>query len=185
MAAAVLEPHFDAVRDVFVEFEPEPGVKLDALRQTRFVVDPDAHDSPRHFARCRDDGKLIKFAPEAAQLDLETLTAITAHEFGHAADFAYPGRWVATRDKKARWIGEGGSWHYDRQGNAEWRPERGNQGKLVRRYQQLWHERGDDQIEWSADSIAFAVTGIQVYYCGPCMLQCFDAAGAARPGGLR
>ena len=180
MAAAVLEPHFDAVRDVFVEFEPEPAFKLDALRRTRMVVDYKAHDTDRHYAMCRDDGLLIKMAPEAVDLNLKTLTAIIAHEFGHAADFAYPGRWVPTKGRRAAWIGEGGSWR-----NGEWRPESGKSGKRIRTWQRLWHERDDDQVEWGADSIAYAVTGMKIRYCGPCMLQCFDAAGSARPRGLR
>lgn len=183
VAAAILEPHFDAVRDAFVDFEVEPGQRLDALRRTRFIVDDDVHDTERHYAMCRDDGLLIRVAPEAVSLDIETLTAILAHEFGHAADFAYPGRWVATRGKKARWIGEGGSWSYDK-GKAVWQPERSKNGRRARRYQRLWHQRNDDQIEWSADSIAYAVTGLKISYCGPCMLQCFSGANV-RPGGLR
>jgi hypothetical protein len=184
LAAAVIEPHFDAVRDVYAGFEPEPGKRLTTLKRTRFVVEPGVHDSERHYAMCRDDGLLIKVAPEAAQLDLETLTAVLAHEFGHAADFAYPGRWVPSRGKRAIWIGEGGCWHYDQHGNAEWRPQKGNDGRRVRKWQSLWHERDDDQVEWSADSIAYTVTGLKIQYCGPCLLQCFGA-GAARPAGLR
>lgn len=185
VAAAVLEPHFDAVRDVFVEFEPEPGENLAELRRTRLVVDPGVRDTSRHYGMCRDDGRMIKLAPQAADLDLETLTAIIAHEFGHAADFAYPGRWVPARERRASWIGEGGTWYYDDQGNAEWRAEPGRNGKRIRRWQCLWHERDADQVEWAADSIAYAVTGMKIRYCGPCMLQCFSAQGRARPKGLR
>jgi hypothetical protein len=184
IAAAVLEPHFDAVKDTFVEFEPEPGESLSTLRRTRFVVDSSVHDTPRHFAKCRDDGLLIKLAPQSVTLDLETLTAILVHEFGHAADFAYPARWVSAKGHPAAWVGEGGSWHYDSQGNARWREDRGDEAKRIRRWQQLWHERSDDQVEWSADSIALAVTGLRVSYCGPCMLQCFEG-GQGRPKGLR
>lgn len=185
VAAAVLEPHFDAVRDVFVEFEPEPGQKLDALRRTRMVVDPDVHDSKRHYAMCRDDGLLIKLAPESATLDLDTLTGIITHEFGHAADFAYPGRWAFSRGLPAVWIGEGGTWYRSASGARQWREESGKEAKRIRRWQRLWHERDDDQVEWAADAIAYAVTGLKIRYCGPCMLQCFSSSGRARPRGLR
>jgi hypothetical protein len=184
VAAAILEPHFEAVKDTFVDFEPEPGERLTLLRSTRLVVDPDVHDSPRHYAQCRDDGLLIKLAPESVALDLETLTAILVHEFGHAADFAYPARWVAVKGQPASWVGEGGSWYYDSQGNARWQQDSGKEARRIRRWQSLWHDRSDDQVEWSADSIAQAVTGLQVRYCGPCMLQCFSGDGG-RPKGLR
>lgn len=184
VAAAVLEPHFDAVRDTFADFEPEPGERLQKLRKTRLVVDADVHDTPRHYAMCRDDGLLIKVAPESLALELGTLTAILVHEFGHAADFAYPARWVPQKGRPASWVSEGGSWHRDAKGKPEWREETGKGARRVRRWQQLWHERSDDQIEWSADSIAFAVTGMRVRYCGPCMLQCFSGA-QGRPRGLR
>jgi len=184
VAAAILEPHFDAVKDTFVEFEPEPDQSLSILRRTRFVVDPDVHDTPRHYAMCRDDGLLIKVAPESIGLDLETLTAILVHEFGHAADFAYPARWVPSKGRAACWIGEAGSWRYDVQGNATWHEETGKEAHRIRRWQNLWHHRSDDDIEWAADSIAYAVTGMRVRYCGPCMLQCFSGA-STRPKGLR
>ena len=184
VAAAVLEPHFDAVKDTYVEFRPEPGERLSILRRTRFVVDPAVHDTSRHYAMCRDDGLLIKLAPEAVTLDLETLTAILAHEFGHAADFAYPGRWVPVKGEAAAWVGEGGCWHRDAQGNVQWHEDRGKEAQRIRRWQRLWHDRSDDQVEWSADSIAFAVTGLPVQYCGPCMLQCFSGT-KGRPRDLR
>jgi hypothetical protein len=184
VAAAILEPHFDAVRDTFADFEPEPGVRLSVLRRTRFVIDPSVHDTPRHYGMCRDDGLLMKFAPEIVALDLEPLTAILSHEFGHAGDFAYPARWVTAKGKPAVWVGEGGSWHRDNQGNAQWREQQGKEAQRIRRWQNLWHDRSDDQVEWAADSIAFTVTGIRVRYCGPCMLQCFSGTGG-RPEGLR
>jgi hypothetical protein len=168
IAACVLSPHFDAVRDVFAAFEPEPGVKLSLLRHTRLVVTAAARNGERHYARCRDDGRLIELAPEAVDdLDHEQLVAMTAHEFGHAADFAYPGSWVLmdprSRARYAVWLGD----RDDRAG---------------RRWRRIWHDRSDDEIEWSADAIATAVTGIDIGYCGPCMIQCFS--GPPRPAGL-
>ena len=166
VAAAVLEPHFFAVRDAFLEFEPEEGRPLSRLKRTRMVVDPSVHDSPRHFAAARDDGLLILLAPEAASLELESLVAILVHEFGHAADFAYPANWIMVRrGEPAVWIGD-------------------RTDKPARKWRRMWSQRSDDQMEWAADSIAEAVTGMKVEYCGPCMLQCFSG-GKSRPAGLR
>lgn len=165
VAAAVLEPHFAAVRDVFAGFEPAPGVTLTKLRKTYLVIDPNLHATPQRFAACRDDAALIKLAPEAMELEHDQLVAILCHEFGHAADFAYPGDWVMLeRDEPAVWVG-------------------GREDRYTRRWRRLWHERNDDQVEWSADAIAWAVIGKPVRYCGPCMIQCF--AGISRPPGLR
>lgn len=182
-AAVLLTPHFDAVRDIFARFEPEPGESLDRLKRTRLVVDDSVRDSSRHYAACRDDGMLIKLAPESLDLGVDQLTAILAHEFGHAADFAYPGRWFAIRDDPAVWLSEGGAWVREPSGERAWVPESGAEAKHVRRWQRLWHQRSDDQVEWAADSIAYAVTGVKIGYCGPCMLQCFS--GQSRPAGLR
>lgn len=166
VAAAVLEPHFFAVRDAFIDFEVEPGRNLSRLKRTRMVVDPGVHDSPRHFAQCREDGLLIKLAPEAADLPVETLVAILVHEFGHATDFAYPGNWVTpARGQDALWIGD-------------------RTDKPARKWRRLWLERSDDQVEWAADAIATSVTGLEVQYCGPCLVQCFSG-GKPRPEELR
>jgi hypothetical protein len=164
IAATVLTPHFDAVRDVFVEYQPVNGTGLGKLRHTRLLVDSAMHDGGRHFAGCRQDGMLIKIAPEAIELPIETLVAILAHEFGHAADFAYPGRWATQRDQPATWIERDG-------------------GRRMRAWRKAWNERTDDQMEWDADSIAWCVTGRHIGYCGPCHLQCFG--DHPRPTGLR
>ena len=91
-----------------------------------------------------------------------------SHELGHAADFSYPGCWVVldprTDRRRALWLG--------------WREDRD-----ARRWRRMWYERDDDEVEWAADAIAQAVTGIPVTYCGRCMLQCFS--GIPRPSGLR
>jgi len=168
LAAAVLEPHFDAVRDVFAEYRPNGGNPLKKLCKVQLIVDEAVRDSPRHYAACRTDGKYIILAPQAAELPLETLVAIITHEFGHAADFMYPGMWVSPDrgDEEAIWIG-------DRE------PD-----KYTRKWFKLWNQRSDDQVEMAADSIAYTVTGMPITYCGPCMLQCFSGQ-KARPRGLR
>lgn len=179
IVAAVLQPHFAAVRDVFASFPPAPGVTLGKLHKTRFIIDPKIRRGGtklpgcdcRHFAACRDDGLLMLFAPEFIELPTETLVAILAHEFGHAADHAYPAHWYMPGAGPARaiWIGQ-------------------EDTKRHRAWQRVWRDRNSsdrrDQIEWAADGIAEAITGKSIGYCGDCMLQCFDA-GAERPEGLR
>lgn len=169
IAYSILGPHFDAVRDTFARFSPTKGWVLDRLHAVKLVVTREAYAAPRNYARCREDGRLIELAPQAADVEHETLVAILSHEMGHAADFAYPGCWVLLGDspseRRAVWIGE-------------------RDDKPARRYRRLWHERNKDQIEWSADAIAEKVTGLKVRYCGDCMLQCFTGS-AVRPAALR
>jgi hypothetical protein len=170
MAASIIQPYFDAVRHTFSSFVPDDNDgHLKKLARVRFVVDPDIHDTPRHFAATRDDGIHMMFAPQIVDLSTETLIAIIVHEFGHAADFSYPGRWVTppSGTKKAIWI-----------------PDEDEDLKQSRQWKKLWNTRGRDQIEWAADGIAFTVTGMKLEYCGDCMLQCFSG-GTTRPKGLR
>jgi len=170
IAASVVMPHFCAVQDAFAEFEVEPGVKLVKLAKVKFVIDPKIHDKPRHFAATFEDGRSMVFAPEIVDLPFETLVAILAHEFGHAADFAYPARWFMA--------GGGPS-------TASWIPERKTDSRLFRQWDKTWTGRNRDQVEWAADGIAQAVTGQTLTYCGDCMLQSFSGCGVERPKGLR
>lgn len=165
MASFVIAPSFDAVRDVFDQACSKfDGIAL--VTDVRLVINPERHDTERHFAACAVNGKRIEIAPEAADLPLETLTAILAHELGHACDFLNPGRWeFAGRDKPAKWVPEAAS--ADRKKAA----------------QRRWLNRDDDEIEFWADSIAYALTGKKIGYCGPCLIQCFG--GVERPRGLR
>jgi hypothetical protein len=166
---AIMRPHFDAVQDDFVGWRNvTTQTQLGRLRKTKFVIDPEMHDTERHFAACRDDGMLIHFAPQIVDLPVETLVAIVAHEFGHAADHAYPAYWIlpSAGPGKAQWLGT---------------PPDTKHG---RRWQRLWRERSPDQIEWAADGIAQAVTGRKLGYCGNCLIQCYKG-GIERPAGLR
>lgn len=165
-AAAILLPHFDAVRDTFSEFETEDG-RLEKIDRVKFLIDSDYHDSERHFAACRTDGKLIYFAPQIVKLKHESVVAIIAHELGHAADFLYPAHWMTALDGEAvpaKWIGEPTS-------------------STVLGWRRIWEERSPDQVEWAADAIAYRIIGKKIGYCGPCMIQCFS--GKPRPRGLR
>lgn len=164
LAFAVIEPHFDAVRDHFAEHEVEPGKRLSRVLETRLLVSEHIRDRQRRYAATRTDGLLMVIAPEAAALPIEQLVAIIAHEFGHAADFLYPGRFLGRRNEPAVWVPKG--------------------AKKEAQLQRLWLQRSDDQIEWDADSIAMLVTGQAITYCGDDLLQCFGG-GVARPAGLR
>lgn len=171
----ILEPHFHAVRDTFAAHVPNgAGRPLGELSKTEFFVDQAVRTSDRHFAACREDGRLIVLAPQAVDLDLDTLVAILAHEFGHAADFAYPGDWMllhpGEEEQHVIWV-------------------RGLDDPRANRWRSsLWRERGRDEIEMTADAIAEAVTGQRIMYCGGCTLQCFhgpEVKHTRRPEGLR
>lgn len=167
-AAVALQPYFEAVRERFAAFDPGDG-KLQKLERLAMWVDERVRDSPRHFAGCRDDGSVILVAPQLAELPEDTVLAILCHEAGHAADFSYPAAWeLVSRDEPARWMGEIKPGKLDRQSRKRLR---------------AWHDRTQDQVEWTADAICHAVLGKRIGYCGPCYLQCFD--GPPRPDGLR
>jgi hypothetical protein len=154
--ALTIEPYFDAVKDRFASYSPEPGKRLTKVDSVVYVVEPSVHDSPRHFAACREDGGLILLAPEVVDLDLETFLAITGHEFGHACDFLYPAQWVTNGDStaKAIWIGA-------------------RSDKRARQWFGIWNSRSRHQVEVAADSIARTVLGKPIHYCGECNVQCF------------
>ena len=160
-AYAVLEPYFVAMREIYI------GVGLTRTKRTGLYVAPWVHDSPRHFAACRDDGLALVLAPEAAELPEPTLVAILGHEFGHATDFLYPAEFVLGTERavhrRARDDGDDVQW-------ARWA--------------KAWDKRDADVVEKTADGIAELVTGAPIGYCGPCLLQAFNR-GVARPQGLR
>lgn len=157
----LLEPYFLAERERCLEFG------LDRCRRIRMVCD-DVHDTERHFAGCREDGLLIALAPELLEQPPETICAIIAHEFGHAADFLYPGEFVFRGDdrpagRRRREDFKDSQWH-------AWLRD--------------WRRRDSDLVERSADAIAHAVHGVRYGYLGPCQLQTFGET-ARRPLGLR
>jgi hypothetical protein len=155
VAAQVILPVYDAVRDVFADEVPRVG-------STKLVVTNEVRDSERHYAGCREDGSQILVAPEAANLSGEQLVAILAHELGHAADFLYPA-----------------CWRFRGRAPAEFKEPKRKKLAALR----SWHARSDDEVELMADAIAWAITGQKITYCGPCLVQCFS--GIERPRGLR
>ena len=119
LAAAALEPYWRAVQDTYVECEVEPGYRLERLRRPRVGVGAGVHDSGRHYARCYDSGLLIEIAPECVDLPLEYFLPIVSHEFGHAADYAYPGCWIVPNGAR---------------GEAVWIPRAEQNSKQARRW---------------------------------------------------
>lgn len=185
---AVLQPYFDEVRNIFASFSPAKGMKLAKLKKTKFLVDAKVGRGGtklphcaggRHFAATRDDGLLMYIAPRLVELPEENVVAILSHEFGHAADHAYPAHFIMPPGGpgKAIYIG-----HDDTKRHRDWR--------------RLWRNRSLDQIEWAADGIAEAVTGCEIGYAGDCMIQSFTGMALCvgdstcpppvrRPAGLR
>jgi hypothetical protein len=158
-ALAILEPYFVAVREQFLE------AGLTRLERLHLRSSWDMHDTPRHFAACREDGSEVLVAPELAELSVETVCAILAHECGHAADFCYPGQFILRGSRLERY---------------------GEQERESKRWRQIlrgWKQRDDDAVELTADAIAETVLGIPIGYRGPCLLQSFG--GTPRPLGLR
>lgn len=191
-AATILQPHFDAVRDIFCAYTPEgasgPLVKL---AHVKFIVSPEMHDTERHYAATRTDGALMVLAPEMVDLPLDALVAILGHEFGHAADMAYPGCWTWPFDRAGRchWVGDEPA---DRatayraafgSRSARSRTARDDEAPAAN-WMRSWEDRSNDSIEWAADGICEAVTGHRPRYCGPCLIQSFEC-GVERPAGLR
>jgi hypothetical protein len=161
-ALLVIEPFFLEMRRIYVE-----EAQLSRCNRAQIYCAPWIHDSPRHFAACRDDGRVIIVAPELAELPVDTVVAIMAHELGHAADYLYPAEFAL-----------------DGQRQAHRRDRRQVDDTQWARWVKAWEQRDDDLVEITADAVAELATGSRVGYLGPCRLQAFDR-GRARPQGLR
>lgn len=162
-ALLIIEPYYQAVQEQFME----RGLSL--CKQTRLESRDDVRDTPRHYAGCRDDGKLIVVcAPSMADLDESMVLAILAHELGHAADFLYPGRW--------KLLDSGALEDCAREDThaARW-------GKWV----SSWSRRPHDVVERTADAVASLVLGVPIGYSGPSCLQTLKPGHPPRPEGLR
>lgn len=166
---AYLYPAFCATRDTWLEFRTPDG-PLEELQKVKLIIDSKAHDTARHYAFCMESGRSIHLSPRMArELPYETVIGIINHEFGHASDFLYPGRFMTALrpGKPAKWIDE------DLVTTKE-----------AVRWQKIWLSRSVDQVEWAADSIAHLVTGMEIKYCGSKVLQCYSGT-RRRPEGLR
>ncbi len=162
VAARVLEPYFQRLVSRFVE------AGLTRASKTRLQVDVKMHDTPRHFAACRDDGLLVLVAPQLCDQPVPTVEGILAHELGHAADFLYPAEWVLRGRRVVRRRREDFE-------EEEWE-----------RFARAWQKRDADAVELTADGIAEWVLGTPLGYCGPCRLQTLGAPECGRrPVGLR
>lgn len=164
-AYAILEPFFKATRALFAERG------LSRCKRVRFRIDPEGHDTPRHFAGCMDDGSEVVVAPELADLPVDNVVAIFAHEFGHAADYLYPARFFVA-DGELIQRAEPRRSHSEMDAREEFN----------RRAQ--WEHRDDDAVEVTADHIAGYVTGREIHYAGACVLQTYGP-GVPRPRRLR
>ncbi len=151
-AAHILGPSVDAVRAAFLR------AGLSRIARVEWEVNQNARDKGRHFARCNTDGLSIVFAPETILLPPDTIAGVIAHEFGHAADFLYPGEFMLTAD-------------------ADWLVERVSPPTPYR--------RSYDDIERTADGIAEMALGVTIGYAGPCKLETLNAGVRPRPAGLR
>lgn len=161
-ALEVLEPYFLAMREVFVG---EAG--LGRCRRARLYTAPWVHDSPRPFAACREDGRVVLAAPELAELPEPMVLAIFAHALGHATDYLYPAQFTL-----------------DAEGHATRRERAAVSESQWIRWHKAWQRRDEEHVERVADAIAGLATGARIGYLGPCTLQAFDR-GRARPQGLR
>lgn len=153
-ARLILEPYFHELRTRFV------AAGFRQVSRTQLRCSHDLHDTPRHFAGCMQDGRIIYAAPELVELPEETVLGILAHELGHALDFLYPGEFLL----------------------------RGDRVVIVQPDQQRlkgWKKRDADSVEVTADLIVEHVLGVPVGYRGPCLLQSLGAGGIRRPQGLR
>lgn len=156
---------------------------------TRVVFDEGVHDSCRHYAAARTDGKVLMLAPEVVDLPDEDIWALLAHEAGHFVDFASPGRFFHREPTRVR-MREGASVEMLSELSERMPPSAlfrfvelpGKLGKHMRE----WKERDADEVEFVADGIASLAMGIPIRYRGPadCLVETFGP-GVERPLGLR
>jgi hypothetical protein len=174
-ARAIVEPYFAAAKDEFVAHEKANyrAAKMKAVR-LECRTWQDMHDEEgfnvRNFAATTDDGRTVVVCPDIVELPMESVAAIIAHEFGHAYDFLYPGRFVLANGELLHFYDE----------PAE--NKAAEKARIARMKQ--WEHRDHDTVEAVADAIATEVLGMQIRYSGACLLQTFGP-GVHRPKTLR
>jgi hypothetical protein len=170
-AFAILEPYFEAAREVYMEYVNKRGLQVRGIKRVRLECRPDMHDTPRHFAGASEEGNLIAVAPQMVDLPEDTVAAILAHEFGHVVDFLNPGAFHCdVEERQLVFLPD------------EEEGERGDRVRLARLRQ--WRKRDEHAVELTADLIAEQAIGKRIGYSGPCLLQGF-ARGVPRPEHLR
>lgn len=181
-ARLIIEPYFDYLKEQFVT------AGLRRAGDVRLQISGSVHDTARHFAATRDDGRLVIMAPEAAGLPEDNLVGIAAHELGHAMDFAYPGRFQLRETELIEWQSPDWAGPEERKAIAalglDWQKDKAiRQTAYARRKQ--WESRDDDEVERTADAIAGRTVQRPIFYRGQCLLQSFESGSRPRPEGLR
>jgi hypothetical protein len=166
-AQALLEPYIVEVAARFYE------AGLTRLEGIKIRVSASEGGEGRNFAACRTDGRLIVLSPDMVHLVPATLTAILAHELGHAADFLYPGLFVPGRDGRMILLDD------SKKGVPT------GEAPVPKTWLSDWRARDIDAQERQADRIAETVLGVRIGYSGPCLLQTIDDGISPRPHGLR
>lgn len=182
--AAIINPFW---KQVVYRFEDAdfPQVK----KTTRVVFSEGVHDSCRHYAAARTDGKVLMLAPEVVNLPDEAIWALLAHEAGHFVDFASPGRFFYREPTRVR-MRSGAE--VEMLGELS---ERLPPSALFRfthlphklgKHMREWKDRDKDEVELVADGIASVAMGVPIRYTGPddCLVETFGP-GVERPLGLR
>lgn len=172
VALAILEPYFEAAREVYLDFARARGLNVSALQRLRLECDPGMHDTPRHFAGAAQDGSVIVLAPQVVNLPEDTVAAIIAHEFGHIVDFQNPGLFVSDTEAQTLVL------------LRETDDDEGRATKTRFARTRQWSRRDEHSVELTADLIAQEAIGQRIGYSGPCMLQGFNR-GVSRPKKLR
>lgn len=99
----VITSSAEQIRTIFLTFG------FARVRETEILITKRGDNTARGgrtVGSTRADGLLMHLSPTLADLPSTTRMAIIAHEFGHAADFLYPGVWLddgASPPDRARW----------------------------------------------------------------------------------
>jgi len=178
----LLEPYWEDVVEAYEKMGlPEPS------RVRSVIVDASWHDTCRHFAGMTHDSQQLIVAPELADMPVDTIKAILAHEAGHAVDLARPGElFLRSRDglpvgtsQRAKVLARQQSYSTGRDKLYAVAPE-----DITRKVIEAWYKRSKDEVERCADAVAEAVLGHRIGYVGPCLVQSLNR-GVRRPIGLR
>jgi hypothetical protein len=189
-AWAVLRPFWEETVQAFAHKGfPEPA-------STRVEIERKWHDTCRHHAATRSDGRLVGYAPQTADLDPSSISAIMAHEAGHIVDLTNPGvYWFRPAERVPLRQGARVVSVFDVEPTFKdatlFRFERmpHQQSKHMRDWERVHSSREEadmDEVEHIADALAEFVLGKRLGYVGSpeCLIQAVGE-GIDRPKGLR